>query len=114
MVIQKPVINSSGVHLKYQKLEKICIVKEKEFKNYFLQNIHPLLWFLKLFQIIFLTFKYLIYLVLYIMKKKTECERTVLTVVNELLENIIRFWSLESLEFEKYAFLFDNILGNQK
>lgn len=47
--------------------------------------------------------------VMYNEEKKTECERTVKTVVNELLENVFK-----SLEFEKYAFLINNILNNQK
>jgi len=42
-------------------------------------------------------------------EKKIECERTVITVVNELLENVFK-----SLEFEKCAFLVNNILDNQK
>lgn len=42
-------------------------------------------------------------------EEKTECERIVVTVINDLLENVFK-----SLEFEKYAFLVNNILDNQK
>ena len=44
-----------------------------------------------------------------IKKIKTECERIVVTVVYEHLENVFK-----SLEFEKCAFLVNNILDNQK
>lgn len=47
--------------------------------------------------------------IMYNEEKKTECERIVVTVINDLLENVFK-----SLEFEKYAFLVNNILDNQK
>jgi len=47
--------------------------------------------------------------VMYHEEKKTECERIVVTVVNELLDNVFK-----SLEFEKCAFLVNNILEYQK
>lgn len=47
--------------------------------------------------------------VMYNKEKKNRVERTVKTVVNELLENVFKL-----LEFEKYACLVNTILDNQK